>query len=133
MRSGWAIIFAVTPLCSFIIAISVMIHDAPPPVPRQSWEGGKPWQQEGLLQLVGRIGRERRDPSSAAQMLELLWRLAHAPALGSRLVSMAMELHTEVLAEGSGDDQVCEDVLGLTTVRRLVSRWMRVAEAAQLG
>ena len=69
-------------------------------------EGGKPWQQEGLLQLVGRIGRERRDPSSAAQMLELLWRLAHAPSLGSRLVSTAMELHTEVLAETSGDEQV---------------------------
>ena len=81
------------------------MHDPLPPRP-QSWEGGKPWQQEGLLLLVGRIGRERRDPASAAQMLELLWRLAHAPALGSRLVSMAMELHTEVLAEGSGDEQV---------------------------
>ncbi|XP_037071034.1 ubiquitin carboxyl-terminal hydrolase 24-like [Pollicipes pollicipes] len=72
----------------------------------RSWEGGKPWQQEGLLQLAGRIGRQRADPASAGRMLELLWRLAHAPRLGGRLVDMAMELHTEVLAEGSGDEQV---------------------------
>ncbi|KAL5016318.1 hypothetical protein ScPMuIL_005907 [Solemya velum] len=66
----------------------------------------KKWQEdhhekmrEKLLSLIGKIGRDARIPKTTTRVLELLWDLAHLPALSTHLTEQALGEHLTILSD----------------------------------
>ncbi|XP_078417060.1 ubiquitin carboxyl-terminal hydrolase 24 isoform X2 [Cetorhinus maximus] len=66
---------------------------------QKSWEIESDRIRQKLLSLIGKIGREARSENTTGKVLEVLWELAHLPALPTNLVQQALEEHLTILSE----------------------------------
>ncbi|XP_053549190.1 ubiquitin carboxyl-terminal hydrolase 24 [Bombina bombina] len=64
-----------------------------------SWELETDRVRQKLLSLIGRIGRESRNETTTAKVLEVLWDLAHQPLLPCTLIQQALEEHLTILSD----------------------------------
>ncbi|KAM4720758.1 ubiquitin carboxyl-terminal hydrolase 24 [Rhinophrynus dorsalis] len=66
---------------------------------QKSWETETDRVRQKLLSLIGRIGREARNETTTAKVLEVLWDLAHLPTLPSLLIQQALDEHLTILSD----------------------------------
>ncbi|XP_063403289.1 ubiquitin carboxyl-terminal hydrolase 24-like [Mytilus trossulus] len=66
---------------------------------QKKWQEESDRMREKLLSLIGRIGRDGREPKTTTRVLELLWDLSHLPALSTHLIELALEEHLAILSD----------------------------------
>ncbi|XP_041474973.1 ubiquitin carboxyl-terminal hydrolase 24-like isoform X2 [Lytechinus variegatus] len=66
---------------------------------QKAWKYENERVQEKLLSLIGRIGRDARSPKTTCKVLELLWDLAHLPAIPKNHMEHALEEHLFILSD----------------------------------
>ncbi|OCT84877.1 ubiquitin carboxyl-terminal hydrolase 24 [Xenopus laevis] len=66
---------------------------------QKCWETESDRVRQKLLSLIGRIGREARNETTTAKVLEVLWELAHLPTLQSSLIQQALDEHLAILCD----------------------------------
>ncbi|XP_022101626.1 ubiquitin carboxyl-terminal hydrolase 24-like isoform X2 [Acanthaster planci] len=66
---------------------------------QKAWTTENDRIQEKLLSLIGRIGREVRNAKTTCKVLELLWDLAHLPAISTPHLQHALEEQLAILCD----------------------------------
>ncbi|XP_071490931.1 ubiquitin carboxyl-terminal hydrolase 24-like [Diadema antillarum] len=66
---------------------------------QKAWNNENERVQEKLLSLIGRIGRDARSSKTTCKVLELLWDLAHLPAIPKNHMEHALEEHLVILSD----------------------------------
>ncbi|XP_070196439.1 ubiquitin carboxyl-terminal hydrolase 24-like isoform X2 [Littorina saxatilis] len=66
---------------------------------QKKWQDDNDRMREKLLSLIGKIGKDARVAKTTTRVLELLWDLAHLPALSRHLVEHAQEEHHAILSD----------------------------------
>lgn len=66
---------------------------------QKKWQDDNDRMREKLLSLIGKIGKDARVAKTTTRVLELLWDLAHLPALSRHLVEQAQEEHHAILSD----------------------------------
>ncbi|XP_035828590.1 LOW QUALITY PROTEIN: ubiquitin carboxyl-terminal hydrolase 24 [Aplysia californica] len=65
---------------------------------QKKWQDDSDRIREKLLSLIGKIGKDAKLAKTTTRVLELLWDLAHLPALSTLLVEQALEEHHAILS-----------------------------------
>ncbi|XP_064624443.1 ubiquitin carboxyl-terminal hydrolase 24-like isoform X2 [Lineus longissimus] len=66
---------------------------------QKSWAEENDKMREKLLSLIGKIGKDAKVQKTTTRVCELLWDLAHLPALPTHLIELALEEHLVILSD----------------------------------
>ncbi|XP_046339329.2 ubiquitin carboxyl-terminal hydrolase 24-like isoform X2 [Haliotis rufescens] len=66
---------------------------------QKKWQDDNDRIREKLLSLIGKIGKDARVGKTTTRVLELLWDLAHLPALSTHLIEQALDEHHAILSD----------------------------------
>ncbi|CAL1529935.1 unnamed protein product [Lymnaea stagnalis] len=66
---------------------------------QKKWQDDSDKTREKLLSLIGKIGKDAKVAKTTTRVLELLWDLAHLPALSTSLVEQALDEHHAILSD----------------------------------
>lgn len=66
---------------------------------QKKWQDDHNRMKEKLLRLIGKIGRDAKEPKTTTRVLELLWDLSHLPTLSRQLIELALEEHLAILSD----------------------------------
>ncbi|XP_033116308.1 ubiquitin carboxyl-terminal hydrolase 24-like [Anneissia japonica] len=66
---------------------------------QKAWKEENDHMREKLLTLIGTIGRESKQAKTTNKVLELLWDLAHLPAIPTSHLEHALKEHLTILSE----------------------------------
>ncbi|XP_071953763.1 ubiquitin carboxyl-terminal hydrolase 24-like [Antedon mediterranea] len=66
---------------------------------QKAWKEENERMREKLLSLIGTIGRDSKHPKTTNKVLELLWDLAHLPAIPNSHLEHALKEHLTILSE----------------------------------